>query len=72
MTYIHSCELSHLFVQECPPGYYGNDCRYQCSVNCYGNRSCDQSTGQCEGGCQPGWSGDTCDQCNSLTFFIDA
>lgn len=56
------------FYLECPPGYYGNDCRYQCSLNCNVRNSCDISTGQCEGGCKPGWTGNTCNQGNGPTF----
>lgn len=59
----------YLFTRECPPGYYGNDCSNQCSPKCYVTRSCKKSTGQCEGGCMRGWTGDTCDQSECLDFF---
>lgn len=32
----------------------------QCSDNCNLTRVCDKLTGQCEGGCIPGWRGATC------------
>lgn len=68
MKYIHSSESNYLFTLECPAGYYGNDCRYHCSLNCDVTSICDKSSGQCEGGCKPGWTGATCDQCECLTI----
>ena len=51
-----------LYLLECPPGFYGNDCLYNCSQNCNVTRRCDRFTGKCEGGCKPGWTGATCYQ----------
>lgn len=53
---------SQICKTECPPGFDDNDCRYQCSINCNVPRTCDKYTGECEGGCQQGWTGYTCDQ----------
>lgn len=46
----------------CPLGYYGKNCLNQCSKNCHLTRKCDRFTGQCDGGCEPGWVSITCDQ----------
>lgn len=46
----------------CESGYYGKDCRHQSSINCYVPTHCNKFTGQCEGGCKPGWTGSTCNQ----------
>lgn len=46
----------------CESGFYGKDCRHRCSVNCSVAHYCDRFTGQCIGGCKPGWTGFMCDQ----------
>lgn len=46
----------------CQSGYFGYNCSYQCSPNCNVTNNCDRFTGQCDGGCKPGWTGITCDQ----------
>nr|XP_022304116.1 uncharacterized protein LOC111111421 isoform X2 [Crassostrea virginica] len=60
--------------QECPPGFYGIDCLYNCSQNCNVTRRCDRFTGKCEGGCKPGWTGATCYQtplsCDNNDFCV--
>lgn len=45
----------------CPDGWYGFNCKGQCSANCGVSYRCDMVTGQCEGGCQMGFKGVTCD-----------
>lgn len=58
-----------IFNFECPKGYYGENCDYKCSEYCYEPRQCDSVTGQCYGGCQPGWYTKTCEQkCPFGTF----
>ncbi|XP_061170743.1 tyrosine-protein phosphatase 2-like [Saccostrea echinata] len=56
----------------CDPGYYGRNCVQECSVNCGGTRQCDRLTGECEGGCRPGWKGMQCDQSSSMTSNSDS
>lgn len=68
VKYIHSSKSTLLFTVECPPGQYGDDCSNQCSLNCNVTRTCDKFTGQCEGGCKPGFTGNTCDQGKCLTI----
>ena len=48
----------------CPSGRYGYNCQENCSSNCGVLERCDRVTGQCEGGCQLGWKGTTCDTGN--------
>lgn len=51
-----------LIIVECQNEYYGKDCKNKCSVNCKMTNSCDKITGQCDGGCITGWSGNSCSQ----------
>lgn len=50
----------------CGSGLYGEDCMHQCSPNCNEGNACDRFTGQCIGGCKPGWRGFVCDQRKSF------
>lgn len=49
-------------IVECSSGTYGINCRETCSTNCNTPQSCNRTTGECIGGCQPGWKGLHCDQ----------
>ena len=51
-----------LYFSECPSGFYGTDCVYKCSKNCNKTSRCNRFTGECEGGCKPGWIGAMCYQ----------
>ncbi|XP_061194979.1 multiple epidermal growth factor-like domains protein 10 [Saccostrea echinata] len=56
----------------CPEGTFGNYCKQNCSVNCGVPKTCNRTTGECQGGCQPGWEGLQCDQsCSSDTYGFD-
>lgn len=48
-------------LKACPDGRYGYNCQEKCNLNCGVSYRCDRATGQCEGGCQIGWKGQTCD-----------
>lgn len=49
-----------LHFAACSRSFYGKNCMEQCSKNCNETTSCDRVTGGCEGGCEPGWTGITC------------
>lgn len=59
-----------LEILECQPGFYGANCGYTCSLNCYymyTNR-CDTVSGYCNNGCLSGWTGSRCSQRNFFVF----
>jgi hypothetical protein len=45
---------------KCKKGFYGPGCKKRCA--CSSLTRCDHVTGQCIRDCQPGWTGDRCDQ----------
>lgn len=45
---------------ECDEMWYGVNCSQQCSGHCKNNSTCHHVTGQCDGGCNAGWTGTTC------------
>lgn len=49
-------------IADCLAGFYGRNCSTECSLNCLVISKCDRSTGQCNGGCKEGWTGNICDQ----------
>lgn len=49
------------FFSECPTGTFGSDCVYNCSAHCFGDAPCDRTTGRCDSGCTPGYTGELCD-----------
>uniref|UniRef100_A0A8W8MFY3 Uncharacterized protein n=1 Tax=Magallana gigas TaxID=29159 RepID=A0A8W8MFY3_MAGGI len=53
----HFTGFSHA---QCPLGNYGSTCELKCG-QCAGDGSCDQITGSCVGGCNPGYTGSKCD-----------
>ncbi|XP_052692275.1 uncharacterized protein LOC128170528 [Crassostrea angulata] len=60
-----SCESGYKGLkcsQECRIGHYGKNCVHNCSTNCNVTSRCDRITGQCEGGCITGWTGNSCNQ----------
>ena len=63
--------LLKCMLTECPAGFYGRDCKENCSTKCIVPGSCDSMTGQCEGGCQAGWTQSKCDARRDMPFFIE-
>lgn len=49
--------LIHLFVIDCDYGYYGMECRKECSTFCKKSRDCHPVSGYCTDG---GWQGLDC------------
>ena len=49
-------------LKGCPAGWYGVDCKQQCSGHCRDNAVCNHVTGQCDRACAAGWSGALCSQ----------
>lgn len=52
----------YFHVVKCSSGTYGINCKETCSINCDVSKNCNRTTGECLGGCQPGWKGFHCDQ----------
>ncbi|XP_062587740.1 receptor-type tyrosine-protein phosphatase epsilon-like isoform X2 [Saccostrea cucullata] len=49
----------------CMPGYYGMECKTNCTGHCLDGASCHHISGKCEHGCEEGWMIPSCDQqCN--------
>ncbi|KAK3761434.1 hypothetical protein RRG08_051268 [Elysia crispata] len=49
--------------EECPSGKYGVNCNESCSAHCAGtNNACSHINGSCVEGCDPGYTGETCNQ----------
>ena len=58
-------------LTECSGGFYGQYCQENCSTYCIVPGSCDRMTGQCEGGCQAGWTQSKCDKSRDIALFIE-
>lgn len=55
-------------LSECIEGMYGSECLQQCPGHCRDSVTCNHVTGQCDGGCDKGWTGDLCDK--GCIFFL--
>uniref|UniRef100_K1RI85 Multiple epidermal growth factor-like domains 10 n=1 Tax=Magallana gigas TaxID=29159 RepID=K1RI85_MAGGI len=55
-------ELCEVFIFACRKRWYGVNCSQQCSGHCRNNTPCHHVTGQCDRGCDAGWTGAFCDQ----------
>lgn len=54
----------------CSHGWYGQDCEQRCIGYCKRNTFCNHMTGQCEQGCDVGWSGSFCNKGDCFFVFI--
>uniref|UniRef100_A0A8W8NTQ9 Multiple epidermal growth factor-like domains 10 n=1 Tax=Magallana gigas TaxID=29159 RepID=A0A8W8NTQ9_MAGGI len=53
-------------------GWYGNNCSQQCTEHCRDSFDCNHVTGQCDRGCDVGWTGSFCDkECDDGTYGYD-
>ena len=53
----------HYFLSKgCTEGWYGLDCKQQCSGHCRDNAVCNHVTGGCNVGCTAGWTGTLCNK----------
>ena len=50
------------YIKECVRGWFGQNCKQQCSGYCRDSNVCNHVTGQCDGGCAAGWRGTLCDK----------
>lgn len=46
----------------CREGWFGVNCSQRCSGHCKDNATCNDVTGQCDGGCNAGWTGTLCEK----------
>ena len=51
-----------ILLKECTEGWYGLDCKQQCSGHCRDNAVCNHVTGGCNVGCTAGWTGTLCNK----------
>lgn len=54
----------------CSHGWYGQDYEQRCIGYCKRNTFCNNMTGQCEKGCDVGWSGSFCNNGNCFFVYI--
>lgn len=53
----------YIYIQcftACPPNSYGPNCVYTCGY-CSDDIPCNRTTGKCDRGCKPGYTGELCD-----------
>lgn len=62
--------MSYIAFTACPEGRYGYNCEEHCNINCEISYRCDRVTGKCDGGCQVGWEGATCDIRTQSFFYV--
>lgn len=43
-------------------GWYGENCNRRCTGHCKDGTTCNHVTGQCNEGCDAGWTGFMCDK----------
>lgn len=58
------CFLCYLHIKDCKEGWYGDNCTKQCLGHCIDGVACNHVTGQCDTGCDAGWTGTMCENGN--------
>lgn len=60
-------------VTGCENGTFGNNCISNCSGHCLHDHPCNQETGHCDEGCQPGYNDTFCSKrwCTTSLNMID-
>lgn len=58
------------FITECEKGWYGDNCRHQCKRYCKDGTTCNHVNGQCDAGCNAGWTGPFCDKGSIRSWFF--
>lgn len=66
-TYYKKNNVCH-FLVECQDNFFGRNCEHICNVTC---RSCNKTTGVCDNGCYPGWTGQYCQNGDNLFIIED-
>ena len=61
ILFLHKKLFFYTYYLACQMNSYGYNCVEKCSKHCFDPQRCDRVTGKCEGGCQVGWKGTTCD-----------
>lgn len=59
---INKPECFDLIKIECAVGWYGVNCSRPCYRHCRDSSACNHVTGQCELGCDAGWTGSLCEE----------
>ena len=59
-----------ILLKECTAGWYGLDCKQQCSGQCKENIVCNHVSGQCNEGCAVGWRGNDCNKYIPKLYFL--
>lgn len=57
----NKCIILVYICLECLPGKYGQGCLYSCTGHCLNDKVCNITTGRCDVGCKPGYTGEICD-----------
>lgn len=55
-----------VFFVACSSGFFGENCKENCSRYCFNNESCDYISGVCKRGCIDGYIGTHCNKCKKI------
>ncbi|KAL4230214.1 hypothetical protein ACF0H5_010599 [Mactra antiquata] len=67
--FLSVCEVQ--VYEVCDNGTYGINCTEQCG-RCLNNEPCNKTSGECESGCQSGWTGAMCRNKENVAFNMTA